>query len=172
MSADSLILMGKIAATHGIKGQLRIVSYSGRFDTLLVVDSVMLKDRSGRTGTYAVASVTVHGKKLLLSLDGFADINAVLPFVGSELYLRRDQLPPPEEDEYYWYDLVGLNVVTTQGETLGRLESIMETGSNDVYVVKSAEREYLIPALYEVVADINLAAGVMTVTPFEGLFDL
>lgn len=172
MSAESLILMGKVAATHGIKGQLRVISYSGRFDTLLFVDSVMLKDRSGRTGTFAVAAATVHGKKLLLSLEGFTDINQVLPFVGSELYLRREQLPPSEEDEYYWYDLIGLKVVTVQGELLGRLESIMETGSNDVYVVKSAEREYLIPALQDVVANIDLVSGVMTVTPFEGLFDL
>jgi 16S rRNA processing protein RimM len=172
MSADSLILMGKIAATHGLRGQLRIVSYSGSFDSFLSIDSVMLKDRSGRTNKFSVAGATVHGNKLLLTLAGFTDINEVLPFVGSELYLRRDQLPSAADDEYYWYDLIGLKVVTSSGEPLGRLESIIETGSNDVFVVKSAEREYLIPALQDVVVNIDLAGGVMTVTPFEGLFDL
>ncbi len=172
MSADSLILMGKIAATHGVRGQLRLVSYSGSFDTLLLVDSIVLKQPSGRSGTFAVAAATVHGKKLLLTLEGFADINTVLPLVGSELYLRRDQLPPAGEDEYYWFDLVGLKVITEQGEFLGRLESIIETGSNDVYVVKSADREYLIPALHDVVLGIDLVSGVMKVTPSEGLFDL
>ena len=172
MSADSLILMGKIAATHGVKGQLRVIAYSGRFEAFQLASTVILKDSAGRTGTHAVDGATVHGKKLLLTLDGLADINKVQHLVGSEIYMRRDQLPPAEDDEYYWYDLVGLSVVTSQGEELGRLESIIETGSNDVYVVKSAEREYLIPALHDVVTNIDLAAGVMTVTPSEGLLVL
>jgi 16S rRNA processing protein RimM len=170
--ATDLILLGKIVATHGIRGQLRVVPYSGHFDTFLAIGSVTLKDAAGRMVGYDIASAAVHGKKLLLALKGYADINQVEHLVGCELYVDRDQLPLPDEDEYYWYDLLGLTVVTASGEQLGSLESIIETGSNDVYVVKSGEREYLIPALAEVVTSIDLDAKVMTVTPFEGLFDL
>ena len=74
--------------------------------------------------------------------------------------------------EYYWRDLVGLRVVTDQGEMLGTLTEIIATGSNDVYVVQGREREYLIPALEEVVLEVNLDDGVMKVSPPEGLFDL
>jgi 16S rRNA processing protein RimM len=172
MESDSLILIGKIAATHGIKGQLRIVSYSGHFDSLLVADSVILKEPSGKTGKFAVSAAVMHGKKLLLTLDGLSDINRVLHLVGSEIYLRLDQLPETDEGEYYWHELIGLKVVTVSGEPLGVLQSIIETGSNDVYVVKAADRELLIPALEDVVTSIDLAAGVMTVTPSPGLFDL
>jgi len=172
MESDSLILIGKVAATHGIKGQLRITTYSGHFDSLLSADSVILKEPSGRTGTFAVSAAVVHGRKLLLSFDGLSDINRVLHLVGSELYLRLEQLPATEEGEYYWHDLIGLNVVTVDGEPLGVLQSIIETGSNDVYVVKSAERELLIPALEDVITAIDLTAGTMTVTPVAGLFDL
>lgn len=172
MATDDLILLGKIVATHGIRGQLRVVPYSGHFDTFLAIGSVTLKDAAGRMAGYDIASAAVHGKKLLLALKGYADINRVEHLVGCELYVGRDQLPLPEEDEYYWHDLLGLTVITSSGEQLGSLESIIETGSNDVYVVKSKEREYLIPALAEVVTSIDLTAKVMTITPFEGLFDL
>jgi len=172
MVSDSLILIGKVAATHGIKGQLRITTYSGHFDSLLAVDAVILKEPSGRMSTLTVSSAVVHGRKMLLAFAGLPDINKVLHLVGSELYLRLDQLPETEEGEYYWRDLIGLKVVTVDGELLGVLQSIIETGSNDVYVVKSAARELLIPALEDIVTAIDLSAGIMTITPVVGLFDL
>ncbi len=172
MKDADLILLGKIVATHGIRGQLRAVPYSGEFDTFLSVESLLLKDAAGMLQSYDLAAAAVHGKKLILSFKGYGDINRVLHLVGCELYISRDQLPETDDDEYYWHDLIGLQVVTSGGEPLGKLESIIETGSNDVYVVKSAGREYLIPALAEVVNSIDLDAGVMTVTPMEGLLDL
>jgi 16S rRNA processing protein RimM len=172
MVSDELILMGKVVAPHGIKGQLRIVPYSGASDTFLTLKSLLLRSSSGVTGQYDVAAINGHGKKLLVSLKGYTDINQVLSFVGSEILLRRDQLPPTAEDEFYWYDLIGMKVVTSAGIHLGVLESIIETGSNDVYVVTSGDQEYLIPALEDVVASVDVAAKVMTVTPVEGLFDL
>jgi 16S rRNA processing protein RimM len=76
------------------------------------------------------------------------------------------------EGEYYWCDLIGLKVITDGGVHLGELYDIMATGSNDVYLVRSGEKEYLIPAIEDVVVEINLAAGVMTVSPLEGLLEL
>jgi 16S rRNA processing protein RimM len=172
MHSDSLILMGKVAATHGIRGQLRVISYSGLTESFLSAGSLFLKDASGRMQQHDVAAVAVHGKKLLVTLKGFSDINQVLSFVGSEVFLYRDQLPAPEEDEYYWHDLVGMKVVTTDNRLLGVLASIIETGSNDVYVVASDDREYLIPALSDVVVSVDIKEKIMTVTPAEGLFDL
>jgi 16S rRNA processing protein RimM len=172
MDNDSLVLIGKIAATHGIKGQLRIRSYSGHYDSLLSVDSITLKEPSGRIGTFGIASAKMQGKKLVVALNGLANINCVEHLVGSDIYLRKNQLPDTDEGEYYWHDLIGLHVVTDAGELLGILQSIIETGSNDVYVVKSAHRELLIPALEDVIKSIDLSAGVMTVTPSEGFFDL
>jgi 16S rRNA processing protein RimM len=172
MASDGLIQIGRVAATHGVRGQLRITTYSGHFDSLLSADSVILKEPSGKVGTYAVSAAVVHGRKLLLALAGLSDINKVLHLVGSELYLRLDQLPATGEGEYYWHELIGLRVVTAAGEPLGVLQSIIETGSNDVYVVKAADRELLIPALEDIVTAIDLTAGTMTVTPVPGLFDL
>lgn len=166
------VLLGKVVATHGIKGQLRVVLFSGEFSSVAGLDSVILKGSSGGMDTFAVADVARHGKKVLITLKGIDSINQVLNLVGRELYVRRDQLPQLPEGEYYWCDLLGLRVLTDQGEDLGILADIIATGSNDVYVVKSGKREYLIPALEDVVREINLDDGIMKVSPPEGLFDL
>ena len=166
------VLLGKVIATHGLRGQLRVVLFSGDFSSVAGLDSVILKGTTSGMDTFAVAAIARHGKKVLITLKDFDSINQVLNLVGRELYVRREQLPELSEGEYYWCDLLGLKVVTDQGENLGILADIIATGSNDVYVVKSGEKEYLIPALEDVVREVNLDDGVMKVSPLEGLFDL
>lgn len=166
------VLLGKVIATHGIRGQLRIVLYSGDFSSVAGVESLMLLGEGGEKVAFAVAATARHGKKVLVTLRDYHDINQVLHLVGREVYVRREQLPELPEGEYYWCDLLGLGVVTDRGEDLGILSDIIATGSNDVYVVKSGEREYLIPALEDVVRKIDLDNGIMKVSPPEGLFDL
>jgi len=166
------VLLGKLVATHGIKGQLRVAVYSGEFETILSLASLMLKGPDGRMETFQVAAAAVHGKKLILSLEEYDNINQSLPLVGHEVYVARDQLPELSEGEFYWSDLLGLRVETDHGEVLGELVDIIATGSNDVYVVKDGKREYLIPALEDIVLDVNLDAGIMKVSPPEGLLDL
>lgn len=172
MHDGELILVGKITGTHGIKGQLKVFSYSGERDTLLTLSSVVLKEPSGKVETFAVAAAAIQGKKVLLSLEGFTDINSAERLVGREVFAHLDQLPVLAEDEFYWFQLEGLKVVTLQGQVLGTVTSLIPTGSNDVYVVSSSEREYLIPAVEDIVVEIDLAGGVMKVDPPEGLLDL
>lgn len=169
---SDLILLGKIAGTHGIKGQLKVISYSGERETFLSLSSVVLKEPAGRTETFTLAAAAIQGKKVLLTFEGFGEINKAEQLVGREVYAHPDQLPPLSDDEYYWYQLEGLKVVTLQGELLGTLTSLIPTGSNDVYVVTSGNREYMIPAVEDIVVDIDLAGGVMKVDPPEGLLDL
>lgn len=166
------VLLGKIAATHGIKGQLRIATYSGESDAVRSVSSVILVGPKGEQETFRVAGTSGHGRKLLLSLKGFDSINQVQHLVGRELYVERSQLPPLEEGEFYWCDLLGLAVRTEAGDPLGTLDDIIATGSNDVYVVRDGARELLIPALADVVLQVDSADGTMTVRLPEGLTDL
>ncbi|HEX9079828.1 MAG TPA: ribosome maturation factor RimM [Desulfuromonadaceae bacterium] len=170
--SDALIPVGKIIGAHGIRGQVRVYSYSGNLESLRAARSVVLKSPQGDTREVAIKGVTPHSGKIILGLKDFTDINQVLPLVGSEVCLWRSQLPEPEEDEYYWRDLIGLEVVTTDGAVIGSVVDIFETGSNDVYVVRSGDREYLIPAIGDVIRSIDLESGRMTITPLEGLLDL
>ncbi len=166
------VLLGKVIATHGIRGQLRVIPFSGETSTIASLRSVLLKGPGSAMESFEVAHAVTHGKKVLIALKEFDNINQVLQLVGREVYALREQLPELSPDEYYWCDLLGLRVVTVDGEVLGALAEIIATGSNDVYVVREGTREYLIPALEDVVIDIDLDAGVMTVSPPEGLLDL
>lgn len=166
------VLLGKVVAPHGLRGQLRVVTYSGESANLAALDSIILKGPNGELDTFAVAHAAIHGKKVLITLQDYSDINQVTHLVGRELYARRDQLPELPPGEYYWCDLLGLQVVTAAGESLGRLSEIIATGSNDVYVVSGEGREYLIPALEDVVLEIKPDDGLMTVSMPEGLLDL
>jgi 16S rRNA processing protein RimM len=170
--SNNLIVIGKVTGTHGVRGQLRIVTYSGNYESISKQRTVILCGPNGETEKFAIASSSLHGKKVLVVLEGFDDINKVQHLVGREIYAERDKLPKLADGEYYWCDLIGLKVVTTGGEHLGELFDIMATGGNDVYLVRSGKKEYLIPAIEDVVVSIDLEAGVMMVSPLEGLLEL
>lgn len=173
MSVSSkTLLVGKIQAPHGIRGQLRVIPYAGDASSISQLKEVLIKAPSGALEPFPVASAKPHGKRVILTLKPFDNINQVLHLVGREIFAERGQLPELPDDEFYWSDLLGLQVFTEEGEALGELVDIIETGSNDVYVVKQDGREVLIPALEDVVLSVDLDAGRMTVSLPEGLLDL
>lgn len=176
MEADTnkLIVLGRITATHGIRGQVRFHSYSGNLDNLRSAENALLRLADGSMTEISIKQINGHGSKVLLSLSGYDSIEDSSPLISAELLLNKEQLPETEPDEFYWHELIGMTVVTDCGQKLGRLSEIMETGANDVYVVKAedSKREYLIPAIASVVRKIDLAEGCMTITPLEGLLDL
>lgn len=128
--------------------------------------------KDGTSREVPLKRAAIHGDSILLTLEGFDNINQVLDLIGAELFVPRQQLPETEDDEYYWCDLIGLSVVTVEGRHLGILHDILETGANDIYLVKGDEGEYLIPALKSVVSHVDIKGRVMTITPLEGLLEL
>jgi len=169
---DELIPVGKIIGTHGIKGALKVHSYSGTITSLQSAKTAFLRGKDGTLREYVVKSVSAHAGGFILILDDFSDINQVLFMTGSEICLKLSQLPVPDEDEYYWRDLIGLTVHTDQGIELGTLVDIFETGSSDIYVVRGRSKEYLIPAIADVIAHIDIPGKKMIITPLDGLLDL
>jgi len=171
-SSNKMVVIGKIQATHGIRGQLRVIPFAGDASSISNLEKVALKSPAGELEEFPVVSAKAHGKRVLLTLKPFDNINQVLHLVGREIYAERGALPELPEDEFYWTDLIGLTVVSEDGDTLGELVEIIETGANDVYVVRKDGREVLIPALADVVLAVDLAGGRMTVSLPEGLLDL
>jgi 16S rRNA processing protein RimM len=169
---DELVPVGKIIGTHGIKGLLKVYSYSGNIQSLQSAVTAFLKGKDGSLSEHVIKSVSAHAGGFILGLDDYSDINQVLFMTGSELCLKLSQLPVPDEDEYYWRDLIGLTVHTDQGVELGTLVDIFETGSSDIYVVRGSSKEYLIPAIADVIAGIDIPGGKMIITPLDGLLDL
>ncbi len=170
--SEELISVGKIIGTHGIKGQLKLHSYSGNFESLRAARTAVLKTTDGMLRDVTIKSFNANSGKFIISLQGFDDIDQVKPLVGNELCLKRCHLPELSDDEYYWSDLIGLQVITDSGLQLGTIVDIFETGSSDIYVVRGENREYLIPAVGDVVKQVDLDSGKIIITPLEGLLDL
>jgi len=162
---NDLIAVGRISGTHGIRGQLRLHSYSGNLETLHAVQEVVFQLPGGEKRQCRLKRAVLHGTRILLTVEGVDTIEDAERLAGAELLVQQDQLPETGDDEYYWKDLIGLAVVTCDGVTLGKITRIMETGANDVYLVKDGKQEYLIQR-------VDLTSGTMTITPLEGLLDL
>lgn len=174
VSQENMIAVGQISGTHGIKGQVKLYSYSGNLESLQAARHIVLRSKSGDSHQVRIKHAANHSGKMLLSLDGYDSITQAETLVGYELLLQREQLPPPDDDEYYWHDLLGLTVVTSDGVALGTIADILETGANDVYLVRNqaTRHEYMIPAIASVISSVNLQSGTMLITPLEGLLDL
>jgi len=167
--------MGKIVGAHGIKGALKVYSYAESASSFKPGSSVILKT-GGLEQAFTIAWVKPHHKTILVAFEGVANRSQAEELVGLELFMARESLETLEEGVYYWSDIIGLSVYTVENEYLGRVTSVIQTGSNDVYVVKNEQgqdpAEILVPALEWVVREIDVDQKVMRVDLPEGLRDL
>ena len=173
MGNDGFLPVGKIVGAHGVKGNLKVHSYAESV-TVFKPGNLILAIHAGKTEKYfAINWARPHGKSILLSFKGIEDRNTAETLIGAELFIDRTALPELEEGVYYWVDIIGLSVFTTDNQYIGRVESIMATGSNDVYVVKNKTKdenaEILIPAIESVVLEIDFENKTMRVELPEGL---
>jgi len=129
----------------------------------------LLKD--GRPTPVRVASVRAHGNAMLIKLAGIDSMATAEQWRGADLAVPRGQAAALPQGRHYVFEIVGLRVITEQGEEVGTVREILRTGSNDVYVVQGAGREYLVPAISSVVLSIEPAAGRMVIRPLAGLLD-
>jgi|SRR5690554_932631 16S rRNA processing protein RimM len=156
-----MIIMGRIVAPYGVYGWVKIQPHTEVPDGLLDYGDWWL-GRDGQWQQYELEAGKMHGAVLLAKLKGISDRDMAFALKGKQISVPRSHLPAPEEDEYYWTDLIGLQVINLQNVELGKIDNIFETGANDVLVVKG-ERERLIPFVGQVVLDVNLETGVMRV---------
>jgi 16S rRNA processing protein RimM len=153
-----MVVIGKINGVFGVRGQVKVFSYTEPRENILNYDPWMLGS-GDRWETRQLVSGKVQGKGLIAQLKGCDDRDQAQLLVGKEIAIEKSQLAKTKPDEYYWSDLEGLKVITTDQETLGAVSHLFETGSNDVLVVQG-EREYLIPYIPgRVITEIDLDAG-------------
>jgi 16S rRNA processing protein RimM len=105
----------------------------------------------------------------ILKLSGIDDRDAAAKLVRSSVWMPAEKMNKLSEGEYYWHEIIGLQVVTEEGQALGRIESVFPTGSNDVYICRGGEKEILLPAIGEVVRKIDTDRGIMVVRLLRGL---
>lgn len=166
---NQMFTIGKIVNTHGVKGEIKVMPMTDdptRFEKLKTVYLV-----NKTTASYPIETVRYHKGCVLLKLKGIEDMNAAERLKGSEIKIERKDSLPLGKDEYYRADLYDLEVYTEEKRFLGKLVDILETGSNDVYVLRKADRpkDLLIPAIKQVIKDVDIPNKTMTVHLLEGL---
>jgi len=170
---NGFLPVGKIVGAHGIKGNIKVYSYAESLSVFEPGSSILVINAEGSEKTYKIKWVKPHTRVFLLSLKGIESLDSVETLIGSELFIEKADLPELEDGSYYWLDIIGLSVFTTDEQYLGKVESIIATGSNDVFVVKDPnkeqENETLIPALESVVLEIDFKLKTMRVDLPEGL---
>jgi 16S rRNA processing protein RimM len=157
-----LVTMGYINGAFGIQGWISLVADTEYADSLLDY-KVWWLGKNGVWRSVTVADSHVQPKKLGAKLEGVNDRDAAAALKGCEIAVPRSLMPALEDNEYYWADLIGLDVVNEQGERLGAIEKLFATGANDVIVVKDETTERLVPFVAHVVLDVNLETRVMRV---------
>jgi 16S rRNA processing protein RimM len=153
--------MGRIAAPFGVRGWVKIQPNTAAPQNLLAY-STWWVGSGDSWKERAVTAAKVQGRAVVAQLKDCDDRDAAAALRGQTVAVARDALPRAGNGEYYWADLIGLAVVNTAGQDFGRVAEILETGANDVLVVRG-ERERLIPFIATVIREVNPGAGTISV---------
>ena len=168
---EDRLQVGVITSTHGVRGEVKVFPTTddpARFKRLKEV----ILDTGKEELVLEIESVKFFKQFVILKFKGFDNINDIEKYKGKDLLVHREDAVALEENENYVADLIDLKVVTDDGQVLGYLTEVMETGANDVYVVETEDgRELLLPAIRDCILDVDLDEEVMTVHILPGLFD-
>lgn len=156
------IILGKVASAYGIKGWLKIVSYTEPLENILDYKPWQLV-KGQQSKEVILANSKIHNNGLIVQFVGCNDRDIASSFTGAEITVNRDQLPPLPPGEYYWSDLEGMEVLTTNNYSLGKVQEVLATGANDVLVVQGEKRRLLPFLLNQVVLEVNLATKTIRV---------
>ncbi|MBR1824572.1 MAG: 16S rRNA processing protein RimM [Ruminococcus sp.] len=159
---------GKIVTTHGIRGEVKIMPYTDTPDLLAEFDRLFVGKNKDEI---IITRSRVQKNTVIAKIEGVDTPEAAEKLRNKVLYMHRDDLEL-DDDTYFIQDLIGIEVRDADtNEVYGTIVDVMQTGANDVYVIKGENREYLVPAIADVVVSTDIDGSLMTIRPLDGLFD-
>ncbi len=169
---EQMLRVGVITSTHGIRGEVKVFPTTDDVNRFKKLKKVFL-EVGKEYKELKISSVKFFKNMVIIKFEGLNNINDVERFRQLSLYVTREDAVKCEEGEYFIADLIGLQVVTDTGETLGILKDVLQTGANDVYIVEMEnKKEVLLPAIKDCILNVSLEENKMEVHVLEGLLDL
>lgn len=166
---EQYLRVGVFANTHGVRGEIKLFPTTDDLDRFEKGLPLWFETRQGKK-EMIVSGVKYFKNMVILKFEGIDNINQILPFKGCDVYVDRAHALALEEGEYFIADILGAKVVSDEGEDIGVLEDVMQTGANDVYVVRmKTGREVLLPVIPECVLDLDFDNKVIKVHMMPGL---
>ena len=165
--------VGKIINTHGIRGEVRVLSTSDFTDERFMPGNALyLFDKGALVKEVVVKTHRKHKQFDLLSFEKLEDINLIEGFKGFDIKISEDQQQDLEDGSYYYHQIIGIDAVTLDGEKIGKISEILAPGANDVWVVnRKGKKELLLPVIDDVIKKVDLEQGLVVVDLLEGLDD-
>ncbi|HTN72528.1 MAG TPA: ribosome maturation factor RimM [Methylomirabilota bacterium] len=169
--SERLIPLGEIVTTHGLDGWLKLNPFNPETTALFSVRIVYL-EKDGIRSEQELESIKPHRSQFLVKCRGINGIGEAGKLIGSTLSIPEASLPLLDSGEYYHYQAIGLEVFDLRGKRIGIITRTWSTAGGELYAVQGENREYLIPAVKEIIEKVDLAAGKIIVNPPDGLLDL
>lgn len=166
-----LIIIGRVVKPWGVRGELKIEPITDFPERFKRLQRVFLASASGESREFRVKSVRYRAGIPYLTFEGYETPEKARALAGRLIQIPEEEAMPLPEGSYYWFELIGMDVFTEDGERLGRVADIFCTGSNDVYVVRHGRREYYIPATQEIIRVIDRARKRMIIHVIDGLLE-
>lgn len=168
---EDMLRIGVIANTHGIKGEVKVFPTTDDINRYKQLKEVIL-DTGKEHKKLEIENIRFFKQMVIVKFKGIDTINDIEKYKGKDILVTREQAIPLEEDEYFIYDIIGATVVTEEGEEIGTLEEVLQTGANDVFVVTSLEgKELLFPVIQDCVREINIEEKKVTIHVMKGLLE-
>lgn len=168
---EKYVLVGKVAKAHGIKGELKLLPFSGDGESITRHHELTLITKESKIlPVFSVSKARIGKKEVLVQLEGVQDRTQAETFAGCGILVFKQDLPVLNDDEYYLHQLEGLTVITVDGETVGRVESFFDNGSQDILVVRKGKNEFLIPLIPGMVVERDTNS--LTIAPPPGLLEI
>jgi 16S rRNA processing protein RimM len=162
------LVVGRVVRPHGIRGALIVVALSPMIRSIEPESRILF---GNPPEPQTIVQIRPHRDRYLVTIRGCSSREQAERFRGMELRLPFETVEPLAEGEYYHWQILGLQVVTTDGQALGEVVQILETGANDVYIVRAEQgAEQLIPAIEQVIKHIDLVKGIIEIEIISGLF--
>lgn len=168
---EKYLLIGTVVKAQGLRGEVSVYALSGQPETLRQYSRFTLVDKTGvLSPELKVHTFRVQKDRAIILFTGVADRTFAEKLTGMGLLLNRQDLPEPEEDEFYWHELYGLPVSTVHGERIGTMQSVFSNGAQEVMVIVNGTREYLVPVSQGIIARQNTTE--IVIDPPPGLLEI
>ncbi|GAA0612437.1 ribosome maturation factor RimM [Virgibacillus siamensis] len=169
---EKMFNAGKIINTHGINGEVKVLRITDFEERFVSGNLLYLENENGQQLELEIATHRIHKGYDLIRFKGYDTINDVEQFKGGFLKITSEQLTELDENEFYYYEIIGCDVYTVNDEKVGVIKEILSPGANDVWVVKRhQEKDALLPFIEDVVKQVDISAKKVIIEPMEGLLD-
>lgn len=164
-----LIAYGKILKPHGLKGELKVLPYSGESENFKQFKSIFISINNNEPKEFSISGKKFQKNLIIVKIQEIDRIEDAELLRGKEVYIDKEELPSTEEDEYYWFELIGLNAYNQDNKLLGKVESIIDSSAQPILVIKNNSEEYMVPLIDKFVKEVDLDNSKIVIEPIDGL---